>query len=279
MNNTIFVNGAEVTIVGDAGVTIAPDAKLGKNVTLYTPNFIGSNVTIGNSATILPGNFITNTAISDGCKIGINNIISNSKLAKNVTVGSSNSLMQSSFSDAAKIGNNNNITKSNIGANADILDGNHITQSNINFSARVILSMVEESVVGENCTIGPYAHLRPNTLLSENVRVGNFCEIKNSSVGQNSKVSHLAYVGDATVGKNCNIGCGVIFANYNGKIKSKTYVADNCFIGSNCNLIAPLTLAKSTYVCAGTTVTQSSAENDFIIGRVRPTVKPNHPRP
>ena len=136
-----------------------------------------------------------------------------------------------------------------------------------------------QSIIAGDCTVGPYARLRPNSKLDDNVRVGNFCEIKNSSVGCGSKVSHLAYVGDATIGKNCNIGCGVIFANYNGRIKSKTFVDDNCFVGSNCNLIAPVVLAKNTYVCAGTTVTDSTAENDFVIGRARPTIKPNKPRP
>lgn len=121
--------------------------------------------------------------------------------------------------------------------------------------------------------IGPFAHLRTGSKIGDNVRVGNFCEIKNSEIGSNSKISHLAYVGDAVVGKNCNIGCGVIFVNYNGKIKQKTFVGDNVFVGSNVNLIAPLNIGNSAYICAGTTVDKSVEANDFVIGRVRQEVK------
>ena len=83
----------------------------------------------------------------------------------------------------------------------------------------------------------------------------------------------MAYVGDATVGKNCNIGCGAIFVNYNGRSKSRTVVGDNCFIGSNCNIIAPVNIESDSYICSGTTVTDSVKTDDFVIGRVRQQVK------
>ena len=86
-------------------------------------------------------------------------------------------------------------------------------------------------------------------------------------------MSHLAYVGDADVGKNCNIGCGVIFVNYNGKTKNRSLVGDNCFIGSNCNVIAPVNIASDSYICAGTTITDDVNCGDFVIGRVRQEVK------
>jgi bifunctional UDP-N-acetylglucosamine pyrophosphorylase/glucosamine-1-phosphate N-acetyltransferase len=87
-------------------------------------------------------------------------------------------------------------------------------------------------------------------------------------------VSHLAYVGDADVGENCNIGCGAIFVNYNGKTKGRSSVGDNCFIGSNCNIIAPVSIEKNSYICAGTTVSADISEGDFVIGRVRQEIKP-----
>ena len=100
-------------------------------------------------------------------------------------------------------------------------------------------------------------------------------EIKNSKVGKGTKIAHLTYVGDAEIGENCNIGCGVIFVNYNGKEKNKIKIGNNVFVGSNCNLIAPLNIGDNVYICAGTTVTKDLAEGDFVIGRVREETKPN----
>jgi bifunctional UDP-N-acetylglucosamine pyrophosphorylase/glucosamine-1-phosphate N-acetyltransferase len=105
--------------------------------------------------------------------------------------------------------------------------------------------------------------------------IGNFVEVKNATVGENTKACHLAYIGDATIGKNCNIGCGAIFVNYNGKIKNKTFVGDNCFIGSNCNIIAPVNIESNSFITAGTTITEDVKSGDFVIGRVRQQVKPN----
>lgn len=159
--------------------------------------------------------------------------------------------------------------------NVQIKHFSYIEDSTINKNSVVFNSVVESSVVGENCLIGPFAHIRPNSKIMDNVKIGNFVEIKNSTIGKNSKVSHMSYVGDAVVGENCNIGCGVIFANYNGKQKNKIVIGNNCFIGSNCNLIAPLNIADNTYICAGTTVTKDTNINDFVIGRCREVIKPN----
>ena len=166
--------------------------------------------------------------------------------------------------------NNNNISKSakidkfSVVKNCVIEDDVHIEQS-----------YLEDSLVQSGTKIGPYAHLRPGCEIGKNCKIGNFCEVKNSQIGDGTKISHLAYVGDAVVGKNCNIGCGVIFVNYNGKQKNKIQIGNNVFVGSNCNLIAPLTIANNVYICAGTTVTQDLLENDFAIGRARQVVKPN----
>lgn len=165
--------------------------------------------------------------------------------------------------------------KCKIGDNVEIFGDTRIEESEIGAGTKIVASMIEHSIIGENNNIGPFSHIRPGTNTDKSVRIGNFVEIKNSNIGEGTKIAHLSYVGDADVGKNVNVGCGVIFANYNGRIKSRIKVCDGAFIGSNCNLIAPLTVAEKTYICAGTTLTESTDKEDFIIGRVRPTVKPN----
>ena len=172
---------------------------------------------------------------------------------------------------------NNTIEKGSvIEDNVTLLPGNFISASTVGRGSKVHASVIESSQVGQGCLIGPYSHLRPKTVLKNNVKIGNFCEIKNSAIGDNTKISHLAYVGDTSIGKNCNIGCGAIFVNYNGKAKFKTYVGDGCFIGSNVNVIAPVTIANKSYICAGTTIDKSTKEYDFVIGRVQNTTKSNY---
>ncbi len=134
-------------------------------------------------------------------------------------------------------------------------------------------SRICDSTVGSNCTVGPNAHLRNNARVKDNCRVGNFVEIKNSVLEQGVKASHLAYIGDATVGKNTNIGCGVIFVNYDGKTKHKTSVGENCFIGCNANLVAPLKIGNNCFVACGTTVDKDIPDGAFSIGRSYLTVK------
>ena len=136
-------------------------------------------------------------------------------------------------------------------------------------------NFIEGAKIETGCIIGPYSRIRPNTILEENVKIGNFVEVKNSIIGSNTKINHLSYVGDCEIGNNCNIGCGVIFVNYNGKVKQKIKIGNNAFVGSNSNLIAPLEIGDYSYVCAGTNVTQNLDKLDFCIGRVRQIVKPN----
>lgn len=157
----------------------------------------------------------------------------------------------------------------------EIFGSTYIINSRIGSGSKIISSFIEDSEVGKSNLIGPFARLRPNSKTGDNVKIGNFVEIKNSILGSGTKAAHLAYIGDADVGKDVNIGCGAIFVNYNGKAKSRIKVCDNAFIGSNVNLIAPLTVAEKSYICAGTTLTDSTQPQDFVIGRVRPTTKEN----
>lgn len=163
--------------------------------------------------------------------------------------------------------------------NCEIKKGTKIYPNSILIDAKIgenceiKSSYIESSVIKDNVKIGPFAHIRPNSLIKNDCKIGNFVEIKNSVIGANTKASHLAYIGDSEIGDNCNIGCGVIFANYDGKTKHKAIVGDGCFVGSNSNIIAPIVIAKNTYICAGTTLTKDTKEGDFVIARLRETIK------
>lgn len=170
----------------------------------------------------------------------------------------------------------NNILKGNthIGDGVVLKPNNYICDCNIDSGTTIEYSYLENSSIGKNVKIGPYSHIRPNCIIEDNCKIGNFVEVKNSMLKSGTKASHLAYIGDCEIGYNCNIGCGVIFANYNGRTKNKSYVGNNCFIGCNSNIISPVNIKDNTYICAGTTLTKDTNEYDFVIGRLRETIKP-----
>ncbi len=179
------------------------------------------------------------------------------------------------FGDNVIIYENNHIEGNcHIGDDTVLLPGNFIVDSSIGANCKLSSSIIENSTIKDNVSVGPFAHIRMEASIEDNCRIGNFVEIKKSDIGKGSKISHLAYVGDAKVGENCNIGCGAIFVNYNGKSKSKTEVGNHVFIGSNCNIIAPVKIEDESYICAGTTVTEDIESEDFVIGRVRQERKP-----
>lgn len=163
--------------------------------------------------------------------------------------------------------------------NVEIFSNTEITNSIIGQGSNIKSSVIENSIIGNDNSIGPFSHIRPNTKTGSNVKIGNFVEVKSSEIGNNTKICHLTYVGDAIIGKNCNIGCGVIFANYNGKIKQQSIVGNNVFIGSNTNIIAPVKIEDKAYICAGTTITKDIPSSSFVIGRVREEIKLNRNNP
>lgn len=128
-------------------------------------------------------------------------------------------------------------------------------------------------VIGEDCEIGPNAYIREGCKLANKVKVGNFVEIKKTSVGEGSKVPHFIYLGDCEVGEKCNIGCGTITCNYDGLHKSKTIIGDHSFIGSNSNLVAPVTIGNETFIAAGSTITEDVPDYALAIARGRQTNK------
>ena len=139
-------------------------------------------------------------------------------------------------------------------------------------------SHLENCIVKDKVEIGPYARIRPNTILEKGSKVGNFVEIKKSKIGKNSKVSHLTYIGDANIGKNVNVGAGTITCNYDGIKKSKTLIKDNVFIGSNSSLVAPLTIEEGSTIGAGSVITKKVKRKSLALTRSLQTEIKNYKR-
>ena len=160
--------------------------------------------------------------------------------------------------------------KNSIGNNVKIGANTHIKNSIISDNVEILANcIIDNAVIGEGSKVGPYARLRPETVLAENVHIGNFVEIKKSSVAAASKINHLSYIGDATVGSHVNIGAGTITCNYDGANKFRTIIEDGAFIGSDTQLVAPVTIGKNATIGAGSTITRNSPENQLTLSRVK----------
>lgn len=159
--------------------------------------------------------------------------------------------------------------KVNLGANVTIGAGSVIKNCSIGDNCYVRpYSVMEDAVIDEKTEIGPFARIRPGTRLKANARVGNFVEIKNTELGENSKASHLSYLGDSEIGKNVNIGAGTITCNYDGANKFKTIIKDGAFIGSDTQLVAPVTVGENATIGAGSTITRDAEANTLTLSRV-----------
>lgn len=157
-----------------------------------------------------------------------------------------------------------------IGPNTELVD------TVVHSGAMIKYSVLTEAEVGEHTSVGPFAYLRPGAKLGKDVKVGDFVEVKNATINDHSKVSHLSYIGDAIIGKHVNIGCGAITVNYDGYNKSVTEIEDHAFIGSNVNLVAPVKIGQGAYVVAGSTITKDVSDNDMAIARARQENKPDY---
>ena len=170
----------------------------------------------------------------------------------------------------AVIGPFNQIKGKTLIKSGAVICSNCVIESSIIGKGAVIKnSTLTDAIVGENCSIGPYAHLRPKAVLAENVHVGDYVEIKNSRIGAGSKLGHLAYVGDADIGRNCNISAGVIFANYDGLAKRKIILGNDVFVGSNSTLVAPLNIGDGAFIAAASAVTEDINGGALAIARAR----------
>lgn len=163
-----------------------------------------------------------------------------------------------------------------IGSDCLIGAGSRIIDSTIHDGVKVISSTLENAEMHDGSDIGPNSHLRTLAEIGKNVHIGNFCEVKKAYVGEGTKVGHLTYIGDATLGKNINVGCGVVFVNYDGAKKHHTNVGDHAFIGSNSNLVAPVNIAADSFIAAGSTITDNTERFDMAIARQRQTNKPGY---
>lgn len=163
-----------------------------------------------------------------------------------------------------------------IGKNVFVGSNSEIITSTIADNVEIRQSVIEFSEIEEKVTIGPFAHLRPKTVLKEGAHIGNFVEVKNSTVGANSKSGHLTYIGDADIGEDVNVGCGTVFVNYDGKNKFRSTVGDDVFIGSGSNIIAPVTLGDRSIIAAGSTITKDIPSEGLGIARSRQETKDNY---
>ncbi len=160
-----------------------------------------------------------------------------------------------------------------IGEGCVLLPNNRISKSTVGNGTEVASSVLTSATVGEACHVGPFAYLRPGSCVGNHIKIGDFVEIKNSNIGDGTKISHLTYVGDADVGKDVNLSCGVVFSNYDGRNKYRTIVEDGAFIGCNTNLVAPVKVGKNGYTAAGSTITEDVPEDALAIARARQTNK------
>ena len=177
----------------------------------------------------------------------------------------------------AKIYQNSKIIGSSIISKNSIIGPNTtIINSTIGQGTKIESSTIEDSIIGKNNNIGPYSHIRMNSNLKDNIRCGNYVEIKNSEINNDTKIAHLTYIGDSKIGKNVNFGCGTVTVNFNGKEKNKTIIGDNCFIGCNTNLIAPVNVGNNVFIAAGSTITDDLEDDDFVIARSKMVIKKNY---
>ena len=179
------------------------------------------------------------------------------------------------YIDSSVIFNGNDITinpnthikgKSEINSNCIIGPNSFVLESLIYKNVNINFSYIENSILESKCIIGPYSRVRSNSLIGQNVKIGNFAEVKNSKIGKNSNLNHHCYIGDSLIGMNVNIGAGVVTCNFDGKNKSKTIIGDDCFIGSGTMIIAPRNIGNNVTTGAGSIITKDIEHNLIVVG-------------
>ena len=164
--------------------------------------------------------------------------------------------------------------KTVIGAGCEIGPNTMIRDCSIGENTTVNASQLNESTVGSGTTVGPFAYIRPKCVIGDKCRVGDFVEVKNSVIGNGTKISHLTYVGDSDVGQRVNFGCGTVTTNYDGNCKFRCTIGDDVFLGCNTNLVAPVTLGDGAYTAAGSTITEDVEADALAVARAKQTNKP-----
>ncbi len=161
--------------------------------------------------------------------------------------------------------------KTKIGENCAIGPNSRFTNMIVGDNVQAQFCYCHDAEICNDVILGPYVHIRPNSKISNKVKIGNFVEVKNSNIGEGSKLPHLQYIGDTDMGAGCNLGCGTITVNYDGKKKFRTTIGDNVFVGCNSNLVAPVTVEDGAYIAAGSTITENVPKNNLAIARSRQT--------
>lgn len=185
---------------------------------------------------------------------------SNTYLSPDVTVGRDTVILPGCY-----------IHNSVIGEECMIGPQTELTNMKLGDRVKVKYSVATDSRIGDDTTVGPFAYIRPNSTIGEQVKIGDFVEIKNSVIDTGTKISHLTYVGDSDVGAGVNFGCGTVTVNYDGVHKHRTTIGDNAFIGCNTNLVAPVTVAPEAFIAAGSTITEDIPDDCLAIARARQT--------
>ncbi len=297
-----------VTIPDITAVWIDPAVEVAAGCILYPNTHILGQTQIGADCRIGPDCRIVNAEIGRGSRINQSQIES-SVLAAGCTVESNCQLKD------AQIGENSRIMQSyvassrvaadcvigpfsHIRANAVIDRGSRVMQSQLEDSrvaadceigpfshiranaeigrgSRVAQSRIEDSQVAEECNIGPFSYIRPGSVIGSRVRIGDFVEIKNSVIGEDTMISHLTYVGDADVGRKVNFGCGTVLVNYDGIEKHRSVIGDHAFIGCNTNLVSPVQIGEGAFTAAGSTITEDLPPGSLGIARARQQIKEN----
>ena len=163
--------------------------------------------------------------------------------------------------------------KTCIGRNCEIGPNTMLVDCTVGNEVTINSSQCNESDIHDGCEVGPFAHLRPHSVLKTGSKIGAFVQLKNCNLGEGTKMAHLTYVGDSDVGDHCNFGCGTVTCNYDGKTKARTQIGSNVFIGCQTKFIPPVSVGDGAYIAAGTTITDNVPEDSFVIGRSRQIVK------
>lgn len=232
---------------GKVGIMVAEDEKefMGVNSKLHLSQAIAAMRDRINTQLMLDGVTITDPA--------------NTYIGKDVKIGPDTIIYPGCMFEG----------KTEIGKSCIIGPNTRITSSHVDDCVTIQMSVLIDSRVKSFTTVGPFAYLRPNSSIGEHVRIGDFVEIKNSTIDDGTKVSHLTYVGDSDVGKCVNFGCGTVTVNYDGKVKNRCRIGDGAFIGCNSNLIAPVEIKARAYTAAGSTITKNVPEDSLAIARSR----------
>ena len=236
------------------------------NLTLNSYNFDYNFEIIDNATLHKAKNEIQKQIINNHIKNGVQfanteNVIIDAgvKIESGVTIGNSCEIYGATYIDQ----------------NGQILSNSILKNVKLEKGVTIINSYLEDCVVKSGAVVGPYARIRIGSEIGVSCKIGNFVELKQAKIEKNTKISHLTYVGDAEVGENCNLGCGVVFCNYDGKKKHKTIIGSNCFIGSNVNLVAPIEIGSNCFIACGSTITKNLNPNSFAIERSEQKIKNN----